>query len=99
VNIRNLENLVLGKNKGIIFSKMGADGAITLLHPEDEKNYFRIQGVAALIWKEIDGKKSLKEIVARVQKKAPVPVTNLKPKTIKLVAQLKKENLISVRTK
>jgi hypothetical protein len=56
-------------SKEVLSNRNLFDKSITVMHLNDQDFFFRIDGVASTIWIEIDGQRSVAEIISKVAKR------------------------------
>lgn len=82
------------KQSTAALTRANQDGTVSVLDLNNDDVFFSIDGLAAEVWSEMDGKKSLGDILSKIAKKAKVEMPLLEKECIKFVTQLKEQNLL-----
>jgi hypothetical protein len=79
-----------------VISRVNSDQTVSIVNLELDSVCYSLDGIAAGIWGEIDGKKSLEDIRNLMIKKYDPPISQFDKDFKKLVSKLTKENLITI---
>ena len=79
--------------EGVLHRK-SADGIVVVMHLNDAGYFFQIDAIAADIWHQIDGKRSLAEILRRVAKGLKIRPALIEARTKSFMNDLLSEKLI-----
>jgi hypothetical protein len=82
------------KQSSAALTRSNQDGTVSVLDLNNDDVFFAIDGLAAEVWSELDGKKTLEMILAKISKKEKVDVHLLEKECISFVSQLRKQNLL-----
>jgi len=77
---------VFSKVDDIIFREE-EDGAVSFIRILDADSFYRADGVAAELWKHLDGKSSLKVITQKLKKKTGLDDSAIKKATVRFARQ------------
>ena len=94
--VSSLDSLIPARTLNTIVRK-NLDGTFSVINLKDDDNFYSIEGLAAEVWKLIDGKTKLAEIKKSVLKKHSPPAKLFERDVTKFIAQLKKDQLIELR--
>lgn len=87
------ESVIFRKAEGIL-DRQHEDGSVTILHFNNEDNYFTADAVAAEFWNMLDGKKTLTQIKESLIKKHKPPVEVFEEQLDSFLKSLQKHGLI-----
>lgn len=77
-----------------IVSRNNKDGTVIVMKLDDSNVFFKIDGLAARVWKEIASKNSLADLKAEILKEYNTDEETLNRDISLLLADLQKNNLI-----
>jgi hypothetical protein len=77
-----------------VVSRANQDGTIVLMKLDEGDTFFKINGVAAVVWKELSLKKNLNQIAEEIMNDYNVSADKLTTDMNKLLATLVEKDLI-----
>lgn len=80
-----------------IISRVNSDQTVSIVNLELDDVCFTLDGIAAEVWAEIDGEKSVEQISAKMIDKHHPPLKKFKLDLENLLKQLQEENLILLK--
>lgn len=89
------EKTIFTKSKAFVH-RINKDDTAILVKISDEDEFYKIHGVASIIWQSIDGKVSLGEILSKILKEYDVTNDQLIKDTTPFLEQLIELEIISV---
>ena len=78
-----------------VISRVNSDQTVFIVNLDLDNMCYSLDGIAAEIWGEIDGKKSLDSIRSKMIEKHNPPEEQFNDDFMSLMAKLSKENLVS----
>jgi hypothetical protein len=85
-------NFVPRLGDGVVY-RTNMDGAIAVMQLDNEKYFFKIDGLAKEVWAHIDGKRTVKAIVAKITPPRQ-SLIEIEKKTLVFIRDLIKANLL-----
>ncbi|MBX9765974.1 MAG: PqqD family protein [Bdellovibrionales bacterium] len=82
------------KQSSAALTRANQDGTVSVLDLNNDDVFFSIDGLAAEVWNEMDGKKSLEAILSKIAKKEKIEMRLLEKECMKFIGQLKEQNLL-----
>ncbi len=82
------------KQSAAAITRTNKDGTVSVLDLNNDNVFFSIDGLAAEVWNQLDGKKTLETILSKLSKKEKVELPFLEKECLKFVGQLKNQNLL-----
>lgn len=79
--------------EGVLFRK-STEGIVVVMHLDDQGYFFQIDAIAADIWHQINGQRSLAEILRRVAKGLKIEPALLEARARSFMNDLLREKLI-----
>ena len=79
-----------------ILSRVNVDGSIAMIRLDSDKNFYTLDGIAAKIWQQFNGKNSLRSIKVKMSKDHNVELDVIGRDTNSLVKKLLSLNLIKL---
>jgi hypothetical protein len=83
------------KIKDDVISRNNQDGTVILMRMDDGNSFFKINGIAAVVWKEMQSSKSIEEIQKTILENYNTNESQVKSDVEKFVSDLAAKGLIS----
>lgn len=85
---------VIPKRSQMSLSRRDRDGSIAIIILNNSRHYFIADGIRAEVWSLIDGKRSLKNIAAKITQDHGIEESVSLKKIQKIISEFKKEKLL-----
>ena len=83
------------KKSSTIISKKNIDGTVSLMSLEDDERLYTVDGLAAKVWSEINGRRTIAEIIRCVRRKNKgLPSPRFEKDAEMFIKKLKKKNFL-----
>ena len=82
------------KQSSAALTRANQDGTVSVLDLNNDDVFFSIDGLAAEVWNQMDGKQSLEAILSKIAKSQKIEMRLLEKECMKFVTQLKEQNLL-----
>lgn len=79
-----------------VLARKNLDGTVAIMRLDNDEYFYTLNGIAAEAWALIDGKTELGEIQRKLIEKFNPPMSRFQKDMAKLIADLKKEKLLTV---
>lgn len=89
-----MTNKIYRRCDGIMYRETQVKGEYVIMSLDNYKYYYKVDAVAAKVWKLLDGRRPMEKIVKRLEKETSIASKDLRKHTQKLVGALLKAKLI-----
>jgi hypothetical protein len=91
-----VEEAVPRRPNNVVF-RTNMDASVAIMRLDEDQYFYSLDGIAAELWKLIDGKASLKDIMKKLERRFQPPSGRFERDVKGLLGQLQKQKLLEYR--